>query len=199
MTHGPIGRAQPGDERWIAELIGAAFFHLKVVEWLVPDPAQRARVLPGNFEIFVAYGLAHGEVHVTADQAAVAVWIPRGYSDLPPPDDYDARLARACRPWTDRFVELDRLFEKFHPEPAHHHLAFLAVHPDRQGAGHGSALLRHYHHRLDAQGEPAFLEASSTGSRDLYLRHGYRLLHDPYAAPNGALFWPMWRDPQPAS
>ena len=42
---------------------------------------------------------------------------------------------------------------------------------------------------------PGFLEASSTGSRDLYARHGYELLGEPYAAPNGALFWPMWREP----
>lgn len=195
MTEPTIVRATGPDAGWIADLIGGAFAHLGVARWLVPDPEQRAVILPRNFQIFVEYALTHGEVHTTADHSAAAVWLPQDREPLPPPEDYDERLARICGPWLSRFQTLDELFDRHHPEPPYQHLVFLAVHPDSQGAGRGSALLRHHHTHLDSTGTAAFLEASSTGSRDLYLRHGYTLTDESYAVPNGARFWPMWREP----
>lgn len=191
-----IVRAEPTDAGWIADLVGAAFLHLPVTAWLVPDPDERARVMPRNFQILVEYVLEHGEVDTTADRSGAALWLPRGATELPPPVDYDRRVEQACGAAAPRFHELDALFEKHHPDGgAHHHLALLGVRGDRQGQGIGSALLRHHHAELDRTGVPGFLEASSTGSRDLYARHGYQLLGEPYAVPNGALFWPMWREP----
>jgi hypothetical protein len=49
---------------------------------------------------------------------------------VPPPEDYDRRLATACGPWTARFETLDVLFDAHHPHAPHQHLAFLAVQPD---------------------------------------------------------------------
>lgn len=198
MSVVPIVSAQPPDAVWIADLIGGAFQYLSVSQWLVPDPVQRARVLPRNFQIFVEYGLQHGRVHVLANRTAAAVWLPRGGIELPPPDDYDRRLVEACGPWTERFEQLDELFELHHPDGPHHHLAFLAVRPDSQGAGLGSRLLDYHHETLDRDGIPAFLEASSTGARDLYLRKGYELRGDPYTAgpDTEPHFWPMWREPR---
>ncbi|HEX5493068.1 MAG TPA: GNAT family N-acetyltransferase [Mycobacteriales bacterium] len=87
------------------------------------------------------------------------------------------------------------MFEAHHPSEPHHYLAFLAVRPERQGAGLGSALLRHHHARLDRTGVAAYLEASSPRSRELYLRHGYRPRGEPFTVPDGTPFWPMWRTP----
>jgi GNAT superfamily N-acetyltransferase len=130
-------------------------------------------------------------VDVTVDGSAAAVWFDRA-SPAPPPPDYDRRLAEACAPWTDRFRLLDKLFEEHHPEAPHHHLALLAVSAERQSTGLGTALLRHHHAWLDSHGTPAYLEASSPGSRDLYLRHGYEL-RETFTLPDATEFWPMWR------
>jgi ribosomal protein S18 acetylase RimI-like enzyme len=191
-----IVSASTPDAEWIADLIGGSFQHLGVTEWLLPDPAERAKILPRNFQIYVEYALSYGTVHVFEDRSAAAVWVPRGFGELPPPEDYDHRLAEVCGEATVRFQQLDELFEANHPHEPHHHLAFLAVSPDHQGAGLGSSLLDHYHATLDRENIAAFLEASSTGSRDLYQRKGYELLGEPYAVPNGAMFWPMWREPR---
>jgi GNAT superfamily N-acetyltransferase len=194
MSAPVIERLGPDRTRSVAELIAGAFRRLAVTAWLVPDEAKREAVLADNFEILVGHAMRHGLVHGAGDRAAVAVWLPQTAEPTPPPEEYDARVAAACGEWTERFRHLDELFEANHPHPDHHHLAFLAVRPERQGQGLGSALLRHHHAWLDANGVPGYLEASSEGSRDLYARHGYRV-SEPFRLPDGTPFWPMWRDP----
>lgn len=194
----PIVRANHGNAHDVAALIATAFGPLDVAAWLVPDPAERERVLYANFRLYVDHALAHGDVLITDDRAAVAVWYPR---DVPLPDiaDYDRRLSLTCGPQVDRFRVLDAAFDKHHPTEAHHHLAFLAVHPQRHGQGVGTALLAHYHTRLDRAGMPSYLEASSARSRALYARHGYADRGEPIDLPDGPRLWPMWRAPRPTA
>ncbi|MFI6762018.1 GNAT family N-acetyltransferase [Micromonospora sp. NPDC050417] len=192
MTAPVIERAETADARVLGELIAEAFQSLAACRWLVPDPVGRLQILSDDFHILVEHALEWGLVETTADRRAVAVWLPAVGDPLPPPSDYDKRLVAACGEWTERFRLLDDLFEANHPQEAHHHLAFLAVGPERQGNGVGSALLRHRHAFLDEQGLPAYLDASSADSRDLYARHGYRA-SEPFRLPDGTPFWPMWR------
>ncbi|WP_407676906.1 GNAT family N-acetyltransferase [Phytohabitans aurantiacus] len=196
MRHMSIVRAEPAEAGCIADTIADAFQHLGVFVWLVPPRSERRRILRDHCQILVEHALSYGEVHVTDDRTAVAVWFARDGRPLPPPDDYDQRLSSACGRWTDRFQLVDRLLDAHRPWQPHHYLASLAVRPERQGEGLGSALLRHYHAQLDADGTPAYLEASSPPSRDLYARHGYRP-GEPFAVPDGAPYWPMWREPTP--
>jgi ribosomal protein S18 acetylase RimI-like enzyme len=178
-----IVRATPADTDLVANLIGQAFHSLAVAEWLVADPVEHA--------------LAHGVIEMTTDHNAVAVWFPTGYTPMPPPIDYDERLAAACGPFTDRFRILDEQFDAHHPhDRPHHHLAFLATRPDAQCRGLGSALLRHHHRQLDTTNMAAYLEASSPRSRALYERHGYRTLGQPFTLPDGPPLWPMEREHQ---
>ncbi|WP_067803250.1 GNAT family N-acetyltransferase [Actinomadura formosensis] len=188
-----IRTAGPGDVGPVADLVATAFAGLRATAWLVPDSAVRVDVLRADFRILVEHAVEHGDVDVVEDGAGAAVWFPRA-DPLPEPPDYERRLAEACGPWTQRFTHLDELFAKNHPESPHHHLALLAVRPDHQDRGLGSALLRHRHALLDAAGTPAYLEASSPRSRALYLRHGYRD-RPPFDLPDGTRFWPMWRRP----
>ncbi|MGC5019632.1 GNAT family N-acetyltransferase [Micromonospora sp. DT47] len=194
MTGVPVERLGAGETRAVAELIATAFEPLAVTAWLVPDEAKREAVLAGNFEILVDHAMRHGLVHGTADRSGVAVWFPQVGEPAPPPADYDDRVAAACGEWTGRFQHLDELFEANHPHGAHHHLVFLAIAPGRQGRGIGTALLRHHHAVLDAEGVPGYLEASTERSRDLYARHGYRE-SEPFRLPDGTPFFPMWREP----
>ncbi|WP_405095363.1 GNAT family N-acetyltransferase [Micromonospora sp. NBC_01412] len=194
MSDVRVERLGAAETRLVAERIARAFLVLPATHWLVPDDSEREAVLADNFEILVGHAMAHGHVYATADRAAVAVWFPQVGDEVPPPADYDTRLAAACGEWVERFRHLDVLFAASHPHAGHHHLAFLAVAPDRQGQGLGSALLRHHHARLDADGVPGYLEASSEIGRDLYARHGYRA-REIFRLPDGTPFYPMWREP----
>ncbi len=194
MSDIPVERLGPPETRLVAERIAEAFLVLDAPRWLVPDEDQREKVLAGQFEILVDHAMRHGLVFGTADRDGVAVWFPSVGDAVPPPEDYDARLAAACGEYTERFAHLDELFAANHPHPDHHHLALLAVRPDRQGRGLGSALLRHHHAWLDANGVPGYLEAASKISVELYTRHGYQV-REPFRLPDGTPFWPMWREP----
>jgi GNAT superfamily N-acetyltransferase len=186
--------ADRADALALAGLIAAAFHPLAVARWLIADDHVRAEVLPGYFRILVEHALAHGLVHTTTDRRAAGLWLPGG---APPPIDYTTRLAAAVGPHLDRFRALDATFDAHHPTSRHQHLALLAVHPICQDQGLGTALLGHHHRWLDAEQTPAYLEASSAGSRQLYLRHGYLDLPDaPFHLPeSGPPIWPMWRPP----
>ncbi|HXS61532.1 MAG TPA: GNAT family N-acetyltransferase [Streptosporangiaceae bacterium] len=216
-------RAEEADAGVLSQLVADAFLDLPPSWWLIPDQAIRRRVFPDYFRIFVDAALADGIVQTTPDRSAVAIWLPSGHSAEPPPtadgrpslpaddpppadgpspthepDDYLARLTAITQPWIDRFLAFDAAIENRHPhEPAHHHLAFLAVRPDRQGLGIGSALLQAHHQFLDTQNLPAYLEASHPRNRQLYLRHGYTDLGPPNYLPDaGPPMYPMWRDPK---
>ncbi|ABP54211.1 GNAT family N-acetyltransferase [Salinispora tropica] len=196
MTGIRVERLGPERTELVAERIANAFLALEQPRWLVPDEGKREAVLAGQFEIMVDHAMRHGLVFGTADLVGVAVWFPSiGADPAPPPRDYDARLAAVCGEWTDRFVHLDKLFAANHPHADHHHLAFLAVRPDRQGRGVGTTLLRHHHAWLDANRMPGYLEASSEITARLYAQHGYQA-REPFRLPDGAPFWPMWRDPR---
>lgn len=158
----------------LSQVIAAAFHDLAPSRWLIPGEAARRRVFPGYFRIFVEHALATGTVHTTPDRTAVALWLPVGHSGPQPPAGYDARLAEETGRLVDRFVIFDAELDRYHPAgTAHHHLALMAVHPDHQHQGVGTALLRAHHTTLDEAGIPAYLEASGTRSRSWYLRHGY--------------------------
>ncbi|MET8862120.1 GNAT family N-acetyltransferase [Nonomuraea sp. NPDC004580] len=187
-----IRTATPADAARAAELIATAFAGLRSVAYLVPERRRRHQVLADGFLIVVEHAIEHGAVHLIDDEAA-AVWIPyaEGASE---PADYDRRLGEATGEFADRFRLRDELFRRHHPTEPHHYLACLAVHPDCQNQGLGTALLRHQHARLG--GLPVYLEASDPRNRDLYARHGYQA-REPFALPDGALFWPMWRPAAP--
>ncbi|MFI6595308.1 GNAT family N-acetyltransferase [Nonomuraea sp. NPDC050536] len=184
-----IRRAEPGEAQSVAELVATAFLPMRATAYLVPEPERRHRIITADFRILVEHALEHGQVDVVDEGPAAAVWFPVT-GPVPEPADYEARLAAATGDCLERFQLLDKLFEANHPAEPHHHLAFLAVHPDRQGRGIGSALLEHHHAALG--GTAAYLEASHPKSRDLYARHGYQA-REPFALPDGTLFWPMWR------
>ncbi|MFF5081306.1 GNAT family N-acetyltransferase [Actinoplanes sp. NPDC000266] len=188
----------PVDVEEITGLVAAAMWDGPVARWLHPGAEVRRRDSPRYFEIFVEHAVRYGEVYATSDYdtgrvSGVALWFPLT-AMIPPPLDYEQRMKEVTGPAYDRSCELDAAIEARHPTDPHHYLAFLAVHPENQGRGIGSALLDRHHARLDEAGIPAYLEANDPRNRDLYLRHGYRI-RSVIELPGGPPLWSMWRLP----
>jgi len=188
----------PVDTEEITDLVAAAMRDGPVARWLHPDTDVRRRQGPGYFGIFVEHAVRYGEVYATADAdtgrlSGVALWFPLT-SLIPPPADYDVRMKEVAGSAFDRVRELDAALDARHPLEPHHYLAILAVRPDQQNRGIGSALLDRHHSRLDRAGLPAYLEANDPRNRDLYLRHGYACT-SVIKLPDGPPIWTMWRAP----
>lgn len=193
-----IVAASEDDVGTLGAVVAAAFLDLPPSRWLIGDETARRKIFPAYFEFYIEHVLAKGIAYTTEERDAVALWLL--VAGEPPllPEGYLRRLTAITAPWTRRFLAFDATLDASHPSgQPHQYLAMLAVWPDRQGQGLGTALLNHRHTELDRDGQAAYLEASSERSRDLYLRHGYRLRPGgPFHLPDGGPpMWPMLRQP----
>ncbi|MEV8503526.1 GNAT family N-acetyltransferase [Actinoplanes sp. NPDC051475] len=190
----PIRPARVAEVPAVGRLIAASFDHLPQNRSLVPDEGERLTVM-GDFFAFLSESAPQGgKIDVIEDAngglVATAVWFDRT-RQLPEIPAYEERMTALAGRWLPNFQALDELFEKHHPEEPHWHLAFLAVHPDHQAAGLGSALMQHTHDRLDV---PAYLEATNEDNIRLYERHGYtRMSPFDIRLPDDTPFFRMWR------
>ena len=192
-----VRKATAHDRSTTSEVLTAGFFDDPVTEWIVPDRARRAAIMPGAFELYFDAYQPHGEIYLTEDDAGVALWLPPGREVLPPDqlEDFGRRMEEACGPETARLFELDEFFEAHAPAEPHWHLALLAVMPDRQGRGLGSALIADMLPRLDRAGEAAYLESTTWRNGALYERHGFEYMGQ-IVLPDGPPLSQMWRSPR---
>lgn len=183
------------DRKPLERLLHAAFRDDPVSRWLFPGEAERETYHPRLFAAFLATGLSHGAVDMTLDGAGAAVWFSVRNGELAGGDEMDAALLRAV-PENKRLGAMAELTEGRHPAGDHAYLQAIAVTAARRREGLGSVLLAPMLARCDKAGLGAYLEASSAGSRELYLRHGFTDLGRPVELPDGPPMWPMWRAPQ---
>jgi GNAT superfamily N-acetyltransferase len=193
MTDFGIHEARLDDVGDVTGTLAEGFLGGDLASWLIPDRATRRSVYAEYFMMFAEFFLQHGQVDASEDLDAVALWWPVGDKlelDIP---DYDDRLAKITGGAVGRFILLDMAMHTHHPQyRPHYYLAFLAVQPDRQGEGMGTALLRYRLERLDQQGAPAYVEATGIRNKALYERFGFRLRY-PIEIPDGPELYPMWR------
>ncbi|MFJ6695594.1 GNAT family N-acetyltransferase [Streptomyces sp. NPDC091272] len=193
-----IRQATAADRDGVRRLMDDAFHGDPVSSWILPGVEHRRRVHPLMMGAFLGAVLAHGWVDMTEDGSAAALWLPTA-AGKPEPDDGPAQLRAAIDPANERVELVGTLTAAIHPHHrAHDYLWMIAVDPGRQGEGLGSALMTPVLERCDRDGRAAYLEASSTRSRELYRRLGFTDLGEPLQLPGGPRMYPMWRDPQDA-
>jgi len=189
--------AGTGEDQQLAAVIGEAFSHLDVSRYLIPDEQVRATVLARHLGQNVALARGFGRLLTDTGRGSAAVWLAVPATGLPDIPGYNQRRAEACGEHTDRFAEFENRMHKHHPTGRRHwYLAQMAVRPELQGHGLGTAMLHHQLTVLDQTGQPAYLEAADPCSRELYLRHGFSDLGQPFpCGDDGPSLWPMWREP----
>jgi GNAT superfamily N-acetyltransferase len=195
-----ISRPAETDAAALGALVGTAFHGLPASRYLVPDSARRREVYPEYFRLAVLDTMAHGTPYAIGTDA-VALWQEVG-PEGPGEAELDKRLLEVDEDLAERDLVFHQLLHAAHPvgRGTYHWLMILGVHPELQGGGRGSALLAAHHAYLDQQGLGAYLEAASTQSRELYLRHGYvELDGGPIVLPDDSLMYRMWREPRPAA
>lgn len=112
-------------------------------------------------------------------------------------EDRPARLRAAIDPGNERIEMVGRLTGEIHPaDRAHEYPWLIAVTPERQGQGLGTALIQSVLDRCDREGVPAYLEASNPRSRELYERLGFAFTGRTVDLPDAPPMWPMWCGPR---
>jgi GNAT superfamily N-acetyltransferase len=189
-----VRAATSGDAPRLATALAAAFYDDPVFRWFSPVDRRRGAMLPGFFDVFVEAFGNHGETYTDDGGAGAALWAPPETDPFTAEPAYAERLEEIVGVDAPRLFEIVELFDARMPQEPHYHLQFLAVLPERQGAGLGGALMAPILERCDREGASAYLEATSDRNRALYERHGFRA-YGAIPLPDGPAVWRMWRDP----
>ena len=98
--------------------------------------------------------MADGLVYTTPDRDRRRAVDSRRPGRAAPPEATTSSWPHVTGPWAEPVPwPSTRQLDRHHPAGvAHHHLAILAVRPDRQGQGTGTALLDAHHAVLDERG-----------------------------------------------
>jgi len=190
--------ATPSDAAALTRLFTAAFLNDPVFDWMSRSGPKRSAGLNAFFlRLLQARAIPAGEVWMSDDGLASAIWLPPGLSAFPAGLVAQLRLlplfVKLCG-WRrlGRGSALGDAVQKAHPREPHFYLFFMAVDPRFQGKGLGSAMLDATLRHIDQAGLPAYLENSNPKNTRLYERAGFVARHD--ISPNGAPpLVPMWR------
>jgi ribosomal protein S18 acetylase RimI-like enzyme len=193
-----IVKAATDDAPQIARTLARSFEDDPAARWFFPDDSDRLSRLERMFgELALPNTLPHEETYTTGELAGAALWIPPGEADTGIVEQL-RMLPKTVSIWglgALRAVRGFAFMESRHPGEPHYYLWILGVHPGRQGRGIGTALMRPVLERCDEEGVPAYLEATSSRNRDLYLRNGFEVVEEVRWPGDGPPLWLMWRKP----
>jgi ribosomal protein S18 acetylase RimI-like enzyme len=180
-------------------MLAEAFFDDPVFAWLIPEDSKRRARLRRYFGVDLRhYALPHGRVWTTADLSGAALTLPPGRWRVPPRatllhgSAFGVHISRAAR--MGATMEWRHAHEIRGP---HYYVRDIGVHPDMQGNGLGSTLLRPTLDRCDREGLRAYIEASSERSAALYERLGFQHVKELRVGGSPPL-WLMIRPPHAA-
>ena len=197
-----VRRATIEDLQCLSTTLALAFADYPWTSWTVAADEHHHR-LTGLFAMNIReFGLKLGEVWVTEDYAAVAVWMPpdeagdeaKGSGDGP---TASLRVEREAL-IGDRLPQAEEagtLVEAHRPTAPHWYLVSMGTRPDRQGRGLGSVVLAPVLERCDAERVPAYTETSAPRNVGFYHRHGFEVYAE-LDVPDGPHVWLMWREPR---
>ncbi|AKI98408.1 acetyltransferase (GNAT) family protein [Archangium gephyra] len=168
-----IRTIEASDQAAVLDTLTLAFATDPVTRYWWPGASDYLRWWPQVVFAQGERGFEHRGVSATERFEGVAMWLPPGVHADP------ARMAALDMPGTEEDEaiagELRVEMQRHHPAQPHWYLLALGVDPRFQGRGVGSALLRHTLARIDAEGAPAYLEASNPTLIPFYERHGFKV------------------------
>ncbi len=177
-------------ERAVATIV-TAFSGDPALRWVLPDPRQYLTYAPEFVRRFCGRAFEGQSAFAVEGFMGAALWLRPGVE--PDGESLDELMQRAV-PEEDQ-ENVSEFFDqmaRYHPHEPLWYLPMIGIDPARQGMGLGSALLAHALAGVDREAKPAYLEATTERSRDLYARHGFEVIGTIQAADSPPMF-PMLR------
>jgi ribosomal protein S18 acetylase RimI-like enzyme len=197
-----VERMTPGLLDRATLTVARAFEDDPMFAWVFPDPQHRPRSLQVLNRVPLRYAMRYGHVAHSHDAKAVAIWIPPGQAVS---IGGMARFGLLTVPFRigfrafGTFAGANDVMGKIHktrvPEP-HWYLLIVAVDPELQGHGAGTALLKEGLARADQSNQPCYLETSNERNVPFYERFGFKVITKVPLGPGGPPGWAMHRSPR---
>ena len=186
------------------DILARAFQDDPLYAYILPDDQERHAHLPALFTALVKYTLVYGECTTTRALGGAACWLRPGNTDvtfwriLRTGFGLQTSVARISPQDRKRFLALmgyaDDVHKRLMGRP-HWYLWALGVHPDQQGQGIGSALLKPILDRADEEGLPCYLETQTEPNARFYEKRGFSVIESGDVPSHGVTFWTMVREP----
>ena len=173
-----------------------------LAEAFASNPLHRSAFGPERFDrnrIFFRIGLRRmfvGESFVAVRDGAVCGYVHFNPwpNCLPAPEEVPRAMAEFLTPLGDALPHIIRWFSRWcrlDPDDPHIHLGPIAVAPELQGQGIGSALMQRYIEHLERERMPGYLETDREENVDFYRKFGFVVAHAEELS--GIPTWTMWR------
>jgi ribosomal protein S18 acetylase RimI-like enzyme len=167
-----------------------SFWDDPVMRWLVPGDADFENVT--MMDDFFARLIAYGHSLVTPDVASFSLWIPPGrpevdYESVPTDAPSDELVAK--------FIALGEAIASNTPTDEHWYLQMIGTHPDWQGRGIGSMLIREGQSWARRDGLGVYLETETIENVAYYRHLGFEVRTEWEVATGGPHMWGMWIPP----
>jgi GNAT superfamily N-acetyltransferase len=189
-----------------AATLARAFHDDPLMGYTIPDPAERARLLPAVYAPMIRFGFLTGEVYAAADADSldgVALWLPPNakwtrenieasgmhlLAAVIGDDAYQRYREVVGREWLARERDMTE---------ACWYLLLLGVEPGSQRRGLGGALMRPIVERADAERLACYLETENQRNVAFYMKQGFDMIVNGEAAgSSGVRFWTFRRMPK---
>ena len=185
-------------------MLARAFHDDPLMRYTIPDPDERARLLPAMYATMLRFGMLAGEVYATADAPeGVAIWMPpdaewtrenmeasgmHRTATLIGDEAYQRYRDVVSREWQARLREIPG---------TGWYLFILGVEPSVQRRGLGGALMRPVLERADTEQLVCYLETENERNVAFYLKQGFDIVvNGEEAGHSGVRFWTFRRNPK---
>ncbi len=172
----------------LVAVVMLAFSTDPFVRWLLPDPTQFVTSFTQLTRLHGERTATAGGAYALADGRGAAFWYPPGVH----PDGQALGAILEAAGIVERVASVWEQVAAYEPTEPHWYLRQIGVDPALQRNGSGGALLAAGLADIDRRREPAYLEATSAGSRAFYERHDFTVLGEVRLGDSPPL-WPMLR------
>jgi GNAT superfamily N-acetyltransferase len=192
-----IRAVRPGDVERLAHVLARAFRDDPTHRWFFPSERAWRRHSHRSFDLLLRDNLASGSVLTNDRLEGAALW------NAPEAAEPGAlqRLLFGARMLRHFGVHIPRALRGFHaieqaqPRRRKWYLGVIGTDPPSQGRGVGRALIEPLLTRADAEGVPAWLEASRPENVPYYRRFGFEVSSE-IELPGGPALFGMLREPR---